>query len=203
MAAHNLADQMKRAPIKPLPSQEFLRSILEYDPERGVLRWLLRPHPTRSNISFNNRINRVGERTAGTICETNNGVKHLSVGMRIDGKLIYFLAHRLIWKIMTGADPVGTVDHEDLDGLNNRWFNLREATHGQNKWNGTIYRNNKSGFKGVCFVKSCPNKPWGAFYYSKGVRQPKLLGLFTTPEEASAVWVAEAKKERGEFARAA
>lgn len=191
---------MKRAPNKPLPSQEYLLSILSYDPETGVLQWLMKEPTSRSNIAFNCK---AGGKIAGTIQESNNGVKHLSVGMRIDGKFIVFLAHRLIWKMVTGADPVAQVDHDDLDGLNNRWLNLREATHGQNKWNGTVYKNNKSGFKGVCFVKSCPNKPWGAFYYPKGIRQPKLLGLFKTPEEASAAWIAEATKERGEFMRAA
>lgn len=194
---------MKRAPIKPLPSQEFLLSILHYDPETGVLRWLFRTPTNRSNVAFNKVIGRIPDQRAGSVVTTNGGTQHLTVGIKLDGKLKFFLAHRLIWKIMTGVDPAGMVDHEDLDGLNNRWLNLRAATHGENKWNGTVYKNNKSGFKGVCFVKSCPNKPWGAFYYARGIRKPKLLGLFTTPEEASAVWNAHATKERGQFMRAA
>lgn len=191
---------MKRAPNKPLPSQEYLLSVLSYDPETGVLRWKRRIETSRSDIAFNCK---AGGKVAGTIQDTNGDSKHISVGMRIDGKFKVFLAHRLIWKMMTGVDPAGAVDHEDLDGLNNRWLNLREATHGENKWNGTVYKNNKSGFKGVCFVPSCPNKPWGAFYYARGIRKPELLGLFKTPEEASAAWIAKATKERGEFMRAA
>jgi hypothetical protein len=194
---------MKRAPTKPLPSREFLLSILEYDPETGVLRWLLRPYTTRSNVAFNKIVNRLEDRRAGSVVTTNGGTKHLTIGIKIDGKTRFYLAHRLIWKIMTGEDPVGQVDHEDLDGLNNRWLNLREATHGENKWNSGVPKNNKSGFKGVCFVPSCPNKPWGAFYYARGIRKPELLGLFKTPEEASAAWIAKATRERGEFMRAA
>lgn len=193
---------MKRAPNKPLPSQEYLLSVLSYDPETGVLRWKRRIETSRSDIAFNCK---AGGKVAGTICETNNGVKHITVGMKLDGKLKFFLAHRLIWKLMTDVDPVRTIDHEDLDGLNNRWLNLREATHGENKWNGTIYKNNKSGFKGVCFVKSSPNKPWVAFYYPRNARpgRPERLGAFTTPEEASKAWLTRAEAERGEFVRAA
>jgi hypothetical protein len=196
---------MKRAPTKPLPSQEFLLSILQYNPETGILRWLFRPPTTRSNIAFNKVISRIPGQLAGSVAITNGDSKHLTVGIKIDGKLKFFLAHRLIWKIMTGVDPVGIVDHEDIDGLNNRWINLREATHGENKWNGTVYKNNKSGFKGVCFVKSSPNKPWVAFYYPRNARpgRPERLGAFTTPEEAAKAWLRRAELERGEFMRAA
>jgi hypothetical protein len=201
LAAHNLADQMKRAPIKPLPSQEFLLSVLEYDPETGVLRWLLREPNSRSNVAFNKIVNRLEERRAGGLIETNNGTFYLTVGIKFEGKLRFYLAHRLIWKMVTGEDPTGAVDHEDLDGTNNRWINLREATHGENKWNGKVYRNNKSGFKGVIFVGG--GMPWAAYYYARGNRAPRRLGRYPTAESASEAWLAEAKKERGEFMRAA
>jgi hypothetical protein len=48
-----------------------------------------------------------------------------------------FLAHRVIWKIMTGREPPPVVDHKDRDGQNNRWENLREATTSQNCINTT------------------------------------------------------------------
>lgn len=45
------------------------------------------------------------------------------------------MAHRIIWKMETGSDPACEIDHRDLNGLNNRWENLREATTTQNGFN--------------------------------------------------------------------
>jgi len=59
------------------------------------------------------------------------------------------LSHRLAWRLMTGAWPVGEVDHADGNGRNNRWSNLRLATSGENKANRAAQSNCRSGFKGV------------------------------------------------------
>ena len=37
-------------------------------------------------------------------------------------------AHRVIWKWITGKDPEMSIDHKDRNKLNNRFWNLREAT---------------------------------------------------------------------------
>lgn len=42
------------------------------------------------------------------------------------------MEHVLIWFYMTGNWPAHDIDHEDHDGHNNRWSNLRELTHKQN-----------------------------------------------------------------------
>ena len=48
---------------------------------------------------------------------------------------IMYKAHRLAWLWMTGDWPTEEVDHKDLDKSNNRFGNLREATHSQNNIN--------------------------------------------------------------------
>ena len=66
--------------------------------------------------------------------------------------------HRVIWAWVTGEWPTDLVDHKDLDKINNRWKNLREATFSQNRANILPYKNNKSGFKGISWYK--PANKW-------------------------------------------
>ena len=119
----------RRSDIKPLPSLERLNELLSYDEHTGILTWKMLPATSRSNIGFNNKC---GGKIAGTV-----GAKgYIVVG--IEKK--YYLAHRIIWKLMTGADPIDIVDHEDTGRGNNRWLNLREAANGPNIQNGVSVR---------------------------------------------------------------
>jgi len=128
----------RRSDIKPLPSLERLQELLFYDEHSGVLTWKMQPETSRSNIGFNNKC---GGKFAGTI-----GAKgYIMIG--IGG--VYYLAHRIIWKMMTGEDPVDQIDHEDTNRSNNRWKNLREASNGPNIQNSRRRKDNKSGIKGV------------------------------------------------------
>ncbi len=91
---------------------EKARELFSYDPETGTLTRL------------------IGRRTGcavGTI--TKDGYLHFGV----DGR--YYLAHRVIFLMQTGRWPEPTVDHIDRDKSNNRWLNLREATHRENHGN--------------------------------------------------------------------
>jgi hypothetical protein len=98
---------------------------------------------------------------------------------------------------MTGKWPDDEIDHWDLDTLNNRWGNLREATHGQNQANSRAYKNNRSGVKGVCFHKM--EGKWRAQVNVNGKRT--YLGSFETINEARAVYNKAAAKIFGKFAR--
>ena len=50
------------------------------------------------------------------------------------------------------------VDHINHDGLDNRKENLRICTRSQNMMNQRVYKNNKSGYKGVYWHKA--NSYW-------------------------------------------
>jgi len=63
----------------------------------------------------------------------------------IKGKTV--LMHRLILG-MTSDDKL-LVDHRDGSGLNNRRYNLRKCDQCHNRLNSRIYKNNKSGCRGV------------------------------------------------------
>lgn len=160
---------------------ERVRKLLDYDPLTGIFRWRDMPQGRRSLI---------GE-VAGF--PGNNG--HWRI--QIDGRT--YQAHRVAWLYMTGVMPVEEVDHENLKRSDNRWENLRLATHAQNMSNTSARATNTSGFKGVSLFKQ--SGKWKAQIQSEG--KGYHLGLFDTPEAAHAAYVEAANRLHGEFARAA
>ena len=68
---------------------------------------------------------------------------------RSDGTRTALLLHRFL---MDAPDDM-EVDHENLDGLDCRYSNMRLATHAENGRNRGKNRNNTSGFKGVSWDK--------------------------------------------------
>lgn len=102
-----------------------------------------------------------------------------------------FLAHRLAFLYMTGEMPKNEVDHINGIGDDNRWENLREALHSQNVQNLVKNKkNNTTGYMGVTFHKV--SKKYRAAITLN--RKRKSLGLYKTPEEAYAVYIAEKRK---------
>lgn len=160
---------------------DFLRELFSYDRQTGVLSFKTR--------SGHNQVE-VGD-IAG--CETSRGYICVSY------KKHRFLAHQVIWVLMTGEWPSKTVDHIDGDGLNNSWANLRLASLSQNQCNKAVQKNSKSGVKGVHWSKA--NKGWVAAIAKGGVR--KHIGTFPTIEAASKAYADEAAILHGDFRRAA
>ena len=165
--------------MKPLPTQDRLKEILDYDPETGVLRWRVQQARMKA-----------GDIAGST---TDTGYWRIS----IDGRV--FKAHRIIWKFMTGEDPPAEVDHVDTIGLNNRWSNLRLASSSQNKANARLRSDNTSGLKGSSWHKQI--KRWISYIHKDGKRHH--LGTFDSAQDAHAAYLIAATRMHGEFARAA
>lgn len=178
----------------PLPSVEYLRECFDYDPDTGILRWRVRPvsHFKGGN---KNPVKSVCKRWnafyAGKPTGSPTGEGHLRV--YLDN--VNLLVHRVVWKLQTGRDPE-MIDHINRDGCDNRWANLREATHSQNEANKAA--RSRSGFKGVFRHRvrwrakiRVPNES------GTGLGRMTHIGMFDTPEEA---YDAAALKAFGEFA---
>ena len=88
-------------------------------------------------------------------------------------------------------------DHINLNALDNRRVNLRNASNSQNMANGRLRINNKSGYKGVTWFKrdSC----WRAQITVAGVCMH--LGYYADPVEAALAYDESAKFYFGEFAK--
>lgn len=156
-----------------LLTRKRVGELLRYSPESGELRW-------------------VGGQRAGLVAGFRHE-DHLRIG--IDGLSYY--AHRVIWLYVTGEWPTSRVDHHDLDGLNNRWKNLRLATVSQNKANGRVYRKAALLPKGVYHS--------GSRYRARITKDGETLslGVFDTIAAASSKYLAKANEIFGEFARVA
>ena len=176
--------RMHRAPIKTLPSVELLNSLFRYDRNNGRLTW---------QTFLSGRMAKYAGNEAGTT--TARG--YITVGIKTNGKTAYYLAHRIIWKMMTGADPIDQVDHRDGNRKNNRWSNLRSASNGANIRNSKLRCDNKSGVKGVHWDAS--RKKWRAVI-TVDQRYVKI-GRFDHIEAAKAAIKAARIKLHGEYAR--
>lgn len=100
----------------------------------------------------------------------------------IDGKRRTIGLHQLIASEMYGECPEGfSVDHEDMNGLNNVDENIRYAEPFEQSFNQRTKNSNTSGHRGVTFFKR--SNKWRARLNHKG----KEYGgnkLFDTFEEA-------------------
>lgn len=140
-------------------TQEYLKSVLGYNPHTGVFIWLV--NNTRININ-----DIAGSKDA-------NGYRLI----KINGKK--FKEHRLAFLYITGQIPI-EVDHINHIRDDNRWVNLRSCSKNQNQWNSTLRSDNSSGYKGVVWNKNA--KKWEANirYNNKKI----YLGLFNSKEKA-------------------
>ncbi len=122
--------------------------------------------------------------------------KHINCRITKDG-YVYFsdvskcqLLHRVILGI---DDKKIIVDHINGNTLDNRKQNLRACTIAQNIRNSKISKNNKSGYKGVCFYKR--DGVWVASIVLN--RETIYLGRFETPEAAAEAYDAASIKYHG------
>jgi len=157
--------------------RDHLRRIISYDPQSGL---------------FTSLAKRGSKIAAGDI------IGHVGTGGYIYFNLKYrkYLAHRVAWFYMTGEWPE-EVDHINGNPSDNRWENLRLATHRQNLANTGLRATNSTGYRGV-------SKNRGKYQAQIRIDGKRImLGRFDTPEEASEVYEAKARELFGEFHRAA
>lgn len=156
-----------------LPDRDLLLEALSYDPEAGTLLWKKRP-PEHFNWR-SHEYRRWNTRYSGAPASYLTEKGYMRVKFR--GKM--YMAHRLIWKMMTGEEPQ-QVDHINGDRSNNKWENLRDVTPQDNSKNRKAQDSTISGEMGVHRNGS----GWLAYISNSGKRI--VLGTYPTIGEAAA-----------------
>lgn len=165
---------------RPLPSQEVLRQLLRYDDATGKLYWLPRSEDWFRDAKYHTPEGKAAQwnaKYADREAFTSNNKKGYRIGAVLGTG---YLAHRVIWKLIYGCDPLAQIDHMDGDTSNNRVSNLRMATAAENAQNRRVSCVNNSGQVGVSLTE---NGTWSATI--KVNRRARRLGTFKTKDEAS------------------
>lgn len=152
-------------------TQKRLKELLNYDENTGV---------------FTRRISISNNSLAGDVVGFDDGNGYIQIG--VDGN--QYRAHRLAWLYVKGEFTKKTIDHENHDRSDNKFNNLREASHSENCRNVSLSINNKSGFIGVTW-----DKERGKWYSSIRVNQKtKSLGRFVNLSDAVLVRIKAEEK---------
>jgi hypothetical protein len=156
---------------------EKLKSLIQYFPESGEFRWLRDRGRLAKCGDLAGRTDTYGHRQI-----TINGKAHL--------------AHRLAVLYMTGELPNHQVDHKNKIRSDNRWSNLRQATHSQNCVNRAT--TNTHGYLGVVKV----GERYGSsisFRLPDGKKKRIHLGMFSSAKEAHDAYMLACRSRNGEF----
>lgn len=160
---------------------EWLRSVLDYDPESGIFRWKHCPAASRAwNGKFAGRVAGSPDRKGYTLIMVRN-------------KRMF--AHRLAWLWVYGEMPPDQIDHRDRVKSNNAISNLRLATGLENARNKGKPLKKSTFPKGVEFFPNTGR--WRARLWVGG--KGRHLGYFDSADEAEEAYLAAAKEQHGEF----
>lgn len=125
--------------------------------------------------------------------KTINGF-YVRINIKFDEEYITYLLHRIILNL---TDSKIQADHINRNTLDNIKDNLRAVSNRENQHNRGKQKNNTSGFQGVSWDKA--RGKWRASIKHRGKR--RYLGLFDTPQEASAAYEHERSKLHTHYAK--
>lgn len=158
-------------------TQDYLKQILNYNPDTGIFRWVER-------VAKRIEIGQV----AGSV--DKGGYRKIRIGG------VSFYAHRLAWLYSFGEFPKEQIDHINHIKDDNFLKNLRSCTSSENSRNRGMSPKNTSGYKGVSW--HIRNKKWTAKIQHN--RKTVNLGNYDCRHEAAKEYDKKALELFGEFA---
>ena len=161
----------------PMPPYDELSKYLKYNPETGVGTWIVSPCNRIKSLTIAGCYNRMGY-----------------LDIKYKNKL--YRGHRLFWYLQTKKDPSHfTIDHIDQNKANNKFCNLRLATHTQQCQNVFIYKNNTTGVRGIRWREFRQRYEARIVFDGKRIQ----LGSFRTFDQAVAARQSKELELYGEF----
>lgn len=160
---------------KTLPSPEEVGAWLDYHPRTGEFWW--------------KKGKQSGKRAGYSKSEGYRCIK-------LFGVCVY--EHRLAFYLERGFWPPDKVDHKNGNPSDNRFKNLRLATHSENMMNTRLWRTNTSGVKGVSWCERLNR--WRVRLTVN--RRERHFGYYENFEDAKTASKEAHKKAHGRFAPA-
>lgn len=151
--------------------------LLSYDPATGIFIWLVDRRRSKTDDVAGYI------RSDGYRCITMHGHK--------------YFAQRIAYLLVKGVMPDGEIDHINGCPSDNRWENIRSATHAQNMRNKKMPTTNTSGVKGVNWDKATGR--WRAQIRLNG--KTMGLGRYADIADAKAAYELATEKFFGVFSR--
>lgn len=158
-------------------TQKELKETLNYDPETGSFTW----------IKSKSKKIKLGDR-AGSY----DHYGYVTIKINKEN----YKAHRLAYLYMNGEFPEKHIDHINGNPSDNSFSNIRSANNFENQRNRKLQKNNKSGYKGVCWSKR--DGVWITHIRING--KHTYLGTFSDKELAHKAYCEAAKENYKEFA---
>jgi hypothetical protein len=160
--------------MKELPSQEYLKECIDYDPDTGECFWKIRPlHHFKNIKTYNSWNTRFSGKAVGFLC---NGYKTI--------RMYYqnYPLSSIVYKIIHNIDPEFGIICMDGNNTNLKIDNLKMTTIVDFSNFGRIQKNktNKYGFTGIRYDKK------SRCFHSKISLKGKVIHLsaFIEPEDA-------------------
>lgn len=166
-----------------LLTHERLTEVIHYDEFTGIF--------TRINVNKYNKSRRF------YITGSNISKKRTHYYTSITIDKVQYKAHRLAWFYINREWPNGYIDHINGIQNDNRYCNLRVASPAQNTRNSKVKINNKTGLKGITYMKR--DGRWRARLTVN--YKERFIGYFDTKEAAKEARDEYAKRLHGEFFR--
>jgi hypothetical protein len=180
---------MERNMTKSLPNSEFLFECFDLDEKTGTLFWKLRPES-----HFDGR--KTGYALYGKHKKLDVGRPALNIikkngyrSGRLDGE--YYYAHRVIWKMINGVDPL-IIDHINGNRSDNRPTNLRSVDNALNQRNMAPSTSSPDGVRGVYW--HAQSGGWLGQITSKGGR---IISFYSRDRGNVVAWRREMEIEHG------
>lgn len=175
---------------EPKPDLARVLALFDIDVPAGILRWRAVEGDTQAIRARNGRF-------AGKIVQNKTKQGYYYVRVAIDGKRHFLMVNHILFGAKHNRWPEGMIDHEDGDVTRNVQENFREANKSQNGHNANISKRNKSGYKGVSYMRA--NGKWLAQIMLNGKRT--YIGYFDKAENAAKAYDIKAIELHGAFAK--
>jgi hypothetical protein len=161
-----------------LPPIDEIRRRVHYDPLTGKMTWI---RAKANGIKPGTEVGGVNAQGYRSFSYRQHVIK----------------VHRLAFAFTHGRWPEPYCDHINGNRLDNRACNLRECSPLQSAQNRRLFKNSKSGIKGVSWDREA--RKWRARAWMRG--RAKLSGRFNRLEDAI-TFVKQAREQlHGEFVR--